>query len=179
MQQQDSSDPTGVSSPPKGHLTPGNEAGRARTRKANAALQMAYAGATWNEIATALGYPTARAARVATERALEKQLDDADKAKMRRMAGARLDRLIRAVWAKAIDPESPDQMIAVGKAREVISDHRKLFGLDAPTEVIVHNPTETELAAWVSKVVAVQIPVVEEYDIIAGEIEGPDAVSTG
>jgi hypothetical protein len=179
MQRQDSSDPTGINAP-KPHSTGGNEAGRARSRKANAALQMAYAGATWNEIATALGYPTARMAKVATERALEKQLDEADKTKMRRMAGARLDRLIRAVWAKAIDPEAPDQMIAVSKAREVIADHRKLFGLDSPTEVIVHNPTESELAAWVSKVVAVQMPVVEEYDIIAGELEGPDeSVSTG
>ena len=178
--QQDSTDPTGIAAPKRNHESPGNVAGRARARKANAALQMAYASATWNEIATALGYPTPRAAQVAVERALEKQLDDADRDKMRRMAGARLERLIRAVWAKAIDPESPDQMIAVAKAREVIADHRKLFGLDAPTEVIVHNPSESELAAWVARVVAVQIPPVEEYDIIAGEIEGPDeSVQTG
>jgi hypothetical protein len=179
VQQQDSRDPTGVAAR-KPHDAGGNSAGRARSRKANAALQMRYAGATWTEIATALGYPTPRTAMVATEKALERELATAeDREKMRKLAGARLERLIRAVWAKAIDPEHPDQMIAVGKAREVIGDHRKLFGLDAPTEVVVHNPTETELAAWVAKVVAVNIPVVEEYDIIAGEIEGPDAVSSG
>ncbi len=176
MQQQDSHDPTGVAAA-KPHDSHGNSAGRARNRKSNAALQMRYAGATWAEIAMALGYPTPRAAQVATERALERELANADdREKMRRMAGARLERLVRAVWSKAIDPESPDQMVAVGKARELVADHRKLFGLDAPTEVIVHNPTETELAAWVSKVVAEHMPVVEEYDIIAGEIEGPDAL---
>lgn len=173
--QQDSSDPTGVRAPARNHESPGNAAGRARARKTNAALQMRYAGATWNEIATALGYPTPRTAMIATEKALERELANADdREKMRKLAGARLERLIRAVWPKAIDPDSPDQMIAVGKAREVIADHRKLFGLDAPTEVVVHNPSQTELEAWVARVVAFQTPTVEEYDIITGEIEPPD-----
>jgi hypothetical protein len=176
-QAQDSSDPTGVSAV-KRHGDPGNAAGRARTRKANAALQMRYAGATWAEIATGLGYPTPRAAMVATEKALERELANADdREKMRKLAGARLERLIRAVWPKAIDPDSPDQMVAVGKAREVIADHRKLFGLDAPTEVIVHNPSQAELEAWVARIVSVQQPQVVEYDII-GE-EPPRALPAG
>jgi hypothetical protein len=179
VQQQDSTDPTGVAAPKRNSESQGNAAGRARARKANAALQMRYAGATWTEIAQGLGYPTPRTAMVATERALERELANADdRDKMRKLAGARLERLVRAVWPKAINPDDPDQMIAVGKAREVLADHRKLFGLDAPTEVVVHNPTETELAAWVARVVAVNIPAVEEYDIIAGEIEGPDALSS-
>lgn len=179
MQAQDSTDPTGVAAH-KRMNDPGNYAGRARQRKANAALQMRLAGATWHEIASGLGYPTPRTAMVATEKALERELATTeDREKMRKLAGARLERLIRAVWGKAIDPDNPDQMIAVSKAREVVADHRKLFGLDAPTEVVVHNPSEAELEAWVARVVATQIPVVEEFDIIAGEIEGPDAVSTG
>jgi hypothetical protein len=176
--QQDSTDPTGVSAPTKQWHDGGNNAGRARNRKANAALQMRYAGATWNEIASALGYPTPRTAMVATEKALERELANADdREKLRKLAAARLDRLIRAVWPKAIDPDNPDQMIAVSKAREVIADHRKLFGLDAPTEVVVHNPSQTELEAWVARVVAFQIPEVVEYDII-GE-EEPRALPAG
>src|SRR5262245_42919969 len=176
--QQDSTDPTGVSAPTKHWKDPGNSAGHARTRKANAALQMRYAGATWAEIAMGLGYPTPRAALVATEKALERELANADdREKMRKLAGARLERLIRAVWPKAIDPDSPDQMVAVSKAREVIADHRKLFGLDAPTEVIVHNPSQAELEAWVAKVVAFHTPEVVEYDII-GE-EEPRALPAG
>jgi len=181
VQQQDSTDPTGVSSPTKQWKDPGNAAGRARNRKANAALQMRYAGATWTEIAQGLGYPTPRTAMVATEKALERELANADdREKMRRLAGARLERLIRAAWPKAIDPENPDQAVFISKAREVIADHRKLFGLDSPVEVVVHNPSQAELEAWVAKVVAFQMPEVVEYDIIAGEIEGPDdAIQAG
>jgi len=175
VQRQDSTDPTGVAAPARLHDSPGNNAGRARIRKANAALQMRYAGATWQEIATALGYPTPRTAMVATEKALERELANADdRDKMRKLAGARLERLIRAVWPKAIDPNHPDQMIAVSKAREVIGQHAKLFGLDAPTEIIVHNPTQAELDAWVARVTAHQMPAVEEYDIIMGEVVGGD-----
>ena len=172
MQYQDSSDPTGVHGE-TGAEVPGNSVSRARMRKANSALQMRLAGATWNEIATALGYPTARTALVATEKALERELRHTDdREKMRRLAGARLDRLLRSVWSKAIDTQSPDQLLAVSKAREVIADHRKLFGLDAPVEVVVHNPTQAELEAWVAKVSQVAIPKVPEYNIVTGEVIG-------
>ena len=168
--QQDSGDPTGVSGQSgKGH---GSELARARSRKANAAVQMRLAGATWAEIATALGYPTPRQALIATEKALVKQLDsDEDKAKMRKIAGARLERLLRSVWPKAIDPDNPDHLLAVTKARELVDRHAKLYGLDAPTEVVVHNPTQTELEAWVTRLLAATEPRVVGYDIIAGEVE--------
>ena len=167
MKQQDSEDPTGVS----GNGDGGKSMTRARDRKANAGVQMALAGASWDEIAKALGYPTARAARVSIEIALEKRyITDEDRAKMRKIAGARLQRLLRATWSKAIDPESPEQLAAVREARATIADHRKLYGLDAPSEVIVHNPTREELEDWVTRLVSVSTPPVQEYDIIAGEV---------
>jgi hypothetical protein len=173
-QQQNSEDPTGVSSEQEaeGH-TPTNVV-RARERKANAAIQLKLAGATWEEVAQSLGYPTARTAIVATEKALEKQLADAGtRDQMRALAGARLERLIRAVWHKAIDPESPEQLQAVTKAKELVDRHAKLFGLDAPTEVVVHSPTTTELEAWVARIVSHQTAPVEEFDIIAGSVIPP------
>jgi hypothetical protein len=168
--QQDSSDPTGVSGESgQGH---GKELAKARARKANAAVQMRLAGATWGEIAQALGYPTPRQALIATERALVKQLDNnEDREKMRKVAGARLERLLRSVWPKAIDPDSPDHLIAVGKARDLVDRHAKLYGLDAPTEVVVHTPTQTELESWVTRLLATSEPRVVGYDIVAGEIE--------
>lgn len=162
---QDSTHPTGVNGPVGGHVDH-SAVSRSRSRKANAALQMRLGNATWDEIAQALGYPTPRAALVATERALEKELaNPEDREKLRKMAGARLERLIRSVWTKAIDPANPEHLVAVGKARDLIDRHAKLYGLDAPTEVVVHNPTQAELEAWVAKVTAVVIPSVDEADI--------------
>jgi len=170
MKSQDSSHPTGVSgNSGKGH---GSDVANARHRKASAAIQMRLAGATWEEIAIGLGYPTARQALVATERALVKQLaSDEDRDKMRKIAGARLERLLRSVWPKAIDPDHPDHLLAVTKAREIVDRHAKLYGLDAPQEVIVHAPTRTELEAWVARVIAVGQPPVVEYDILEGDYE--------
>lgn len=181
MMQQNSEDPTGVSqvSPRARNGDAGTTTSRARSRKANAAVQMRLAGATWAEIAEALGYPTPRVAMVATERALEKQLKNPeDREKMRQMDGARLNRLLRSIWSKAIDPDHPDQLIAVTKAREILAQHAKLYGLDAPTEVIVHTPTREQLEAWVARVVAGGGVGVEEYDIIEGVVEEPRALSS-
>jgi hypothetical protein len=180
---QDSSDPTGVAAPVRSSAAgPGNpKATVARNRKADAAVSMRLAGATWQEIAATLGFPTPRQALVATERALARQLGtEQDREKMRQLAGARLERLLRAVWTKAIDPENPEQLVAFGRAREAIADHRKLFGLDAPSEVIVHSPTMGEIDAWVAQVLTLQGKEVQQFDVITGDvIRSDDAVSTG
>jgi hypothetical protein len=186
VQGQDSNQPTGVSGKTSGgsgdreHAVPGNSVSRARNRKANAAIQLALAGSTWDEIALALGFPTARTARVAVEKALEKQLaNENDREKMRSLANARLNRLLRGVWAKATDPDNPEHLLAATKAREFIADHRKLYGLDAPTEVVVHNPTAAEIEEWVAMVVNAGTPQVETYDILDGEVvEDPDAIES-
>jgi hypothetical protein len=146
---------------------------RPRMRKASAALQMRLAGATWAEIAMALGYPTPRAALVAVELALEDELHETDqRAKLRQMASLRLDRLLRSVWPKAIDPENPEHLLAVTKAREVISTFTKLHGLDAPSEVIVHNPTAEAIETWVAHAISLGLPDVEEDDVL--ELESSD-----
>lgn len=168
MMQQDPTHPTGVSDDsPKG----GSNVARARDRKANAAIQLRIAGASWDEIAQSLGFPSGHAALVATERALEKELkSEENQAAMRSLAGKRLERLLRGVWAKAIDPENPEQLVAVDKARQLIDRHAKLYGLDAPTEVVVSNPAAHELEAWVSTVVAQTMPPIEEADIFDAEV---------
>lgn len=180
MTQQDSSDPTGVTGGKNGALV------RARDRKQNAALQLKLAGANWEEIAQAIGYPTPRAALVAVENALERELHTEDnQAAMRGLAGKRLERLLRSVWGKAVDPDNPEHLPAVGKSRELLQDYAKLYGLNAPTEIAVHNPTQEEIQRWVATVAAANAPKVQEYDIIAGEIEeayetwSDDAVQDG
>jgi len=170
VSRQDPSDPTGVNDGRKRNTEPGGKTSAIRARKADAAISMRLSGATWTEIAQVCGYPTPRAALTATERALVKRLDEEDKAKMRQLAGARLERLLRGIWNKAIDPTDPEHLAAVQRAREVIDRHAKLFGLDAPTEIVVHNPTKTELESWVLRVMAAGTPRVEEEDIFDAEV---------
>jgi len=164
---QDSEDPSGV----RDESTRGNaEVARARNRKANAALQMANAGANWIEIAEVLGYPTPRAAKVAVEVALEKELHEGDREWIRRMASARLDRLLRAIWGKAMDEDNPEQLPAVREARTIVSEYMKYWGASSPAEVIVHNPSEREIETWVATVVAKSVPQLEEADIFDAEV---------
>ena len=166
---QDSSDPTGVrDDSPEG----GSAVARARDRKANAALQLVMDDhASWIEVAEVLGYPTARAAKVAVEGALEKELHSGDREVLRRYASAKLDRLLRAVWGKAIDAENPDQMSAVREARTTLVEHIKLWGLAAPAEVVVSSPSEREIESWVAGVVSRSMPQLEEADIFgSGEV---------
>lgn len=183
MHAQDSSDPTGIKDmTPRGD----GDVARARERKALAALQLRRSGATWEEVAEVIGFPTGRAALVACERALEKELKSEESSHfMRQMAGDRLERLLRSVWYKAINPKDPEHLVAVDRARLLVDRHAKLFGLDAPTEMVVHNPAQAQLEQWVATVTAIQTPQLEEGDIFDAEVveddlhtvkEDPDAV---
>jgi hypothetical protein len=165
VMQQDSSDETGVAV--RGGANKG-AARRARSRKANAALALKVEGATYEQIAETLGFPTARAALVAVERALEDHLaHDLDRDKLRTLAGQRLDALLRSVWPKATNEDAPEHLAAAGRAREIVQDFRRLHGLDAPTEVTVTTPTTGEIEAWVAEVMSVRVPPVQEMDILA------------
>jgi hypothetical protein len=172
--QQDSTHPTGVSADENSER---KAVVRARERKANAALQLRIAGADWEMIAEAIGYPTARHALIALESALEKEMREEGQSKeaMRAMSGKRLDRLLRSVWPKAINPEHPEHLIAMTKAREIVITHNKLFGLDAPTEMVVHSPDANELERWVATVVNTGRPQLEEADIFDIEEVDEDA----
>lgn len=155
-----------------------DSATRPRERKANDALEMRLMGYGWDDIARVLGYPTPRAALVAFETALEKQLlDDHDStAKMRDLAGRRLERLLRAVWGKAIDPDDPEQLPAVDRAVKVLAEHSRLFGLNAPSEMVVHSPTATEIQGFVAKVVSAANSQIEEGSIFDDDIEDAEVV---
>lgn len=152
---------------------------RSRYRKANAALQLRKMGADWDEVAETLGYPTARAALVATEKALETELKTPESREfMRKLAVTRLDTLLRQVMPKALDPNHPEQMVAQQRAREHVMAQAKILGLEAPTEMVVHSPTLNELEAWVAKAMQGRQPdALEEPDIFEIEYtEEPEAI---
>ena len=171
MIEQSPEDPSGIWST---NPNSGQSASAARLRKATAGMQMRLAGATWAEIALALGYSTPRSALVAVEKALAKELKDTDRAQLRQMASLRLDRLLRSVWPKAVDPDNPEHLLAVTKAREVISTFTKLHGLDAPSEVIVHSPTADAIEQWVARAVSLGLPEVDEDDVIDVDFDDPE-----
>lgn len=170
--QQDSSDPTGVVAEYEDKA-----AIRARDRKANAALQLKVNGASWEDIAAVIGYPTPRAALVAVERALEKEVREESQAALRQLASRRLDRLLRSVMPKAIDPSNPEHLPAVGKAREIINDWVKLHGAAAPAEIAVYSPAQDELQNWVASVVKQERPQLEEADIFDVDFEEEEETS--
>ena len=165
---QDSNDPTGVAK--VGDVNGSKEIVRARERKSNAALDMALHGANWDQIAEVLGYPTARAARVAVEGALEKNLSQVDKQKMRLLIQGRYNAMVQSVATKALDPEDPEHLAALGKYREITADVRRMWGLDAPQEVLVTSPTAREIDDWVGMAVSHGIPDVLEDDIVDAEV---------
>src|SRR6476659_8539786 len=116
IQAQDSSDPTGVAVV-EGKADKATT--RARERKANAALRLVLDDVPLRKVAKSLGYPTERAVLVAVERALENSLLSMDREHLRALYSAKLDRLVRAIDKKAMDAESPEQLAAVGKVREI------------------------------------------------------------
>lgn len=161
--QQDPTEPTGIKDlTPKGN----SEVSRAVNRKANAALELAMAGYSWDDIAGSLGYPNASTAQAAVERALERGLftEDSQKA-LRNLASKRLERLNRAVWSHAINPDDPDLYAAQSQARANIDRWIKLHGLDAPQQHVVTSPSASELERWVATVLAQRDPALEEPDI--------------
>jgi len=124
-------------------------------RTGAAALALRLAGAGYDEIADALSLASARVAREHVEAALEARAwdDVSGREKMRAENGARLDRLLRSVWAKATQPDHPEHLQAIKVARELIDRHCKLYGLDAPSEVVIHTPTASEIDRWVADMI--------------------------
>lgn len=167
MIQQDSSDPTGVTTTsPRGD----SAVVVARDRKADAALAMRQKLMDWDEIAQVLGYPTGRACLVATEKALQRELKNPETQElMRRLASDRYDKLLKSIWKRATNGEDPDHLAYVQAARGVMSDHRQLHGYDAPKQYVVSSPTSAQLEQWVAGVSASEDIEIEEGDIFETE----------
>jgi hypothetical protein len=125
-------------------------------RTGAAALALRLSGAGYDDVANALGLPSAKIARQHAEDALAARAwDDREgREKLRAENGARLERLLRSVWSKATDDSHPEHLPAVRVARELIDRYARLYGLDAPQEVIIHNPTASEIEQWVGQMLA-------------------------
>lgn len=142
-----------------------------RASRQQSAVALKIAGATYTEIAKALGYSSAHYARVAVERALAASVGEEDREQLRFIQSRRLERLLRGLWPKATNERSPDQIAAARTALSVIDRHIKLTGTDAPTQMVVHSPTAGEIEKWIASMAAqVSQGLPEEKDILEGEI---------
>jgi hypothetical protein len=137
-----------------------------------AAVQLRVSGASFADIATTLGLSKPRDAvrLVSNELARQAEEDTDERDRLRRETNMQLEACIKSVYRKATNPESDEHLPAVRTLITVLDRRAKLNGLDAPTEVLVHNPTQTELDQWVAMMVEQSMPNIEEGDIIEGEI---------
>lgn len=150
-----------------------------RVARQQAAVAMRVAGAAYSEIARTLEYPSVTAARQAVERALAASVGEEGREQLRFIEGRRLERLLRSVWGRATSEDvevdgkkvpNPDHLAYVRTALAIIDRHARLYGADAPQEMIVYNPAGIEIEAWVANMARqVQGELPEEYDIIEGQ----------
>lgn len=146
------------------------------SQKARSALHLYYNNASLDEITQVVGFASIEEASRAIDAAVKAELRGDTKAKdrMRHIANRKLDQLLRSVSAKAANPKHPEHLAAVGKALSIIDRHIRLYGLDAPTEMIVHNPDAGEIEAWVTNLLSQASPPLEDvdiFDIVEGEVE--------
>jgi hypothetical protein len=133
-----------------------------------AAVQLRLHGTSYIDIAHTLGLRDARAALTLVTRELASQADETaeDRDALRREASAQLDELLVGIMQKATNPFDDEHIVAVRAAVTIIDRRIKLYGLDAPTEMIVHTPTQTELDQWVATMVQHTMPALAEADVI-------------
>lgn len=170
--------------------TPHTRAGTPRqmqhVRRVEAAIGLRLSGASYDQIAVALGYLGGEYAMAAVENHLAKTVGSADRELARQMANMRYERLLLAVWPKAINPLDPEQLPAVREAKGILANITKMNGLDAPSEFTIHNPTMVEFEQVLGQLMRQAAPpdevIVEEYDVLGvtdgGEPEyGPSALA--
>ena len=155
---------------PEGELPP--PIPKAPKARAEAAVALKIAGATYSDIAKTVGYSSASVARQAVERSLAGTVGEEDRAKMRLLEAKRLERLLRSVWSRSTDPSDPEHLSYVRASLSIIDRHIRLHGLDAPQQMVVYSPAQSEIEAWVagmSRQVIAGMPL--EADIIDGDYE--------
>ena len=107
------------------------------------------AGATYDQIATAVGYRNKGSAHEAVRRALAvdtaKLVEQRDE--YRNLLLARCERLVRSLWQPALDRETPvyERVNLIREIRALLEREAKLLGTDAPAQVVVTEVTTSAL----------------------------------
>jgi hypothetical protein len=123
-----------------------SKAQRAKTaQRRTQAIGLALAGLSWDAIADKLGYSSRQAAHKDVQRALAQAVAEQTSAaeELRMVELMRLDRLQAAAWPKALTGD----LKAIETCLKIITERRKLLGLDAPAklEVITLDAVDAEI----------------------------------
>lgn len=144
---------------------------RARERKGIAAMELFIRTRSWERAAEGAGYPTARAARVAAEKALEREFKESSRSQefMRKYMAKHIDILVGSLAVKTSDPNHPEHITAIKAVRDLLSSQAKLLGLDAPTRVSMVDPNEEQIEEWLNARVGPRTTD-EEGDIFEADV---------
>lgn len=151
----DSNDPEGVSDDGSAALAhgPSDDLERARERKGLATAEFYIRTRSWERAAEFGGYPSARAAKVAAERAMEREFKESTRSQdwMRRWQVKHLEMMMGDLASKAADKNSPEQISAIKTINELLRGQAKLLGLDAPQKLSLIDPTQEQIEAFLNE----------------------------
>lgn len=146
------------------------------TRK-KAVVRLKLAGATFQQIAEVEGFASAHIARKVMEEALAATVDELkDVPYLRALHTARLERLLTATSARAMDNKDAEQLAFTRTSLSLIDRLIKLQGADAPQRLEVYTPGQQAREEWLRRAVAAVSPgdLEEEEDIIDAEVVDDD-----
>lgn len=147
----------------------------ARMRKGMAATDWYLRTRSWERAAELAGYPTARAARVASEKAVlaDTKTNARTQAYMRTTMSRHLELMLGSLVTKTMDTNHPEHLAAIKTARELLATQAKLLGLDAPTKLSLIDPTQEQIEAFLNDKIGPRTTD-EEADIFDAEFEEID-----
>lgn len=141
--------------------------------RAAAAVKLAVEGVSYTDIARTLDYESPGAAKQAVWGSIGDIEIDADEVKRKRdLMGKGLGRLLTSCMRRATNPHDPDHLGYLRVTLAIFDRQARLYGLDAPTNLVVHTPTQREIDQYVATVRQLHLVAAGdvEADILDAEI---------
>lgn len=143
--------------------------------KAEGALFLSLAGASWSDIARQQGYSSPTHARLAVEKVLAEAVGPEQREQMRMLQDRRYKRLLQSVMGRAIDPKDANHLAYNARALAIVDRISVLNGLNAPQQVQI-TPTDQYLHEYLERMLpeAQKDRDAGEADILDAEIVGEE-----
>lgn len=132
--------------------------------RADRAWRVRVAGGTWADAAEVGGYASPQNA-LRGVRDTFGELPAVTRDDLRDVWRARLE----VMWRYAQRDAAEGKTGAIVAGVRVAQAAALIDGLNAPTEFVVHEPTQREIESWVMTVVQMASPLPEEHDVISIE----------